>query len=62
MIALYRDPHGERIFESGPATTASILTQSEDKATTVANLKRKVKELEMQIVQYKVWRAMLVYK
>ena len=54
MIALYRDPHGERIFESGPATTTSILTQSEDKATTVANLKRKVEELEMQIVQYEV--------
>ena len=55
MITLYRDPHGERIFESGPPTTASILTQREDNTTTVADLKRTVEELEMQIVQFKVY-------
>ena len=46
MIALYRDPHGENIFEISKSTNANNATE-----TNNASLRKKVIKLERELTQ-----------
>ena len=49
MIALHKDPNGQNIFSNAGCTSAGDLSDTK----TVA-LEQKIKELESQLVIYKV--------
>ena len=51
MIALYKDPNGENIFNQTTSTGTSGGDLSDAK---IVALEKKVKELELQLIVYKV--------
>ena len=53
MVGLYRDPKGDHIFESKRSSMANNTNNSlnNENANTVAELKRRIQELEMQAQQ-----------
>jgi len=56
IVGLYRDPHGEKIFEDPIDRTKSILDSSYNAESdkTITMLKRKVTQLERQLTESKV--------
>lgn len=56
IVGLYRDPHGEKIFEDPIERTKSILDASYNAESdkTITMLKRKVTQLEKQLTESKV--------
>ena len=48
MIGLYRDPHGENIFEISKSMNTSNATEA---GGTTATLRKKVSELERELTQ-----------
>ena len=58
MIGLYRDPHGEKIFEvsrsvstSNPMSNSVIPNNATETSNTAANLRKKITELERRLTQ-----------
>lgn len=56
IVGLYRDPHGEKIFEDPMERTKSIMDASYNAESdkTITMLKRKVTQLERQLTESKV--------
>jgi len=58
MVGLYRDPHGEKIFEisrsvstSNPMSNSVTPNNATETSNTAANLRKKITELERRLTQ-----------